>query len=148
MAAGHLASIGLVAVTVLFGLAMDRWRVQVLAGGLLLLAVVLCLAGRWYGWRRAPSGHIGMALGSFMMSTAHGAGLGLVPALTPLCFGGDAPAREVTTGSLGLAIAAVGVHTAAMLLVSGALAMGASRGFDAASGWHASHKPQPSSGRL
>jgi hypothetical protein len=66
-----------------------------------------------------------------MVSTAHGAGLMLVPALIPLCMG-NAPAREITaSGSLTLAFAAVGVHTAAMLAVTGVTASVACRGFDA-----------------
>jgi len=69
------------------------------------------------------------------MSTAHGAGLMLVPALIPLCMG-DASAREIgASGSLLLAFAAVGVHTAAMLAVTGAIAVGACRGFDAGARW-------------
>ena len=75
-----------------------------------------------------------MALWSFMMSTAHGAGLMLVPALVPLCMG-DAPARGITASeSLALALAAVGVHTAAMLAVIGVIAAGVRRGFDAGAG--------------
>ena len=55
----------------------------------------------------------------------------LVPALIPLCMG-DAPAREITaSGSLTLALAAVGVHTAAMLAVTGVIASEVCRGFDA-----------------
>ena len=66
-----------------------------------------------------------------MMSSAHGAGLMLVPALIPLCIG-DAPARQITaSGSLTLALAAVGVHTAAMLTVTGLVATGVCQGFDA-----------------
>src|SRR4030095_6026525 len=73
-------------------------------------------------------------LWSFMMSTAHGAGLMLVPALIPLCMG-DASAREITaSGSLALALAAVAVHTAAMLAVTGVIATGVCRGFDAGCG--------------
>jgi hypothetical protein len=80
---------------------------------------------------RAPAGHAGLALWSFMMSTAHGAGLMLVPALIPLCMG-DASAREISaSGSLALALAAVGAHTAAMLAVTGVIATGVCRGFDA-----------------
>jgi hypothetical protein len=65
-----------------------------------------------------------------MMSTAHGAGLMLVPVLMPLCTG-NAATREITaSGSLALALAAVGVHTAAMLAVTGVIAIGVCRGFD------------------
>lgn len=59
-----------------------------------------------------------------MMSTAHGAGLILVPALIPLC-AGDASALEMAeSGPLTLALAAVGIHTAAMLAVTGMIATG------------------------
>ena len=62
------------------------------------------------------------------MATAHGAGLLLVPALVPLCLSGS-PAREITaSGSLVLALAAVGVHTAAMLVTTGVIATGVCRG--------------------
>ena len=56
------------------------------------------------------------------MSTTHGAGLMLVPALIPLCTGA-APGRQISaSGSLALALAAVGLHTAAMLAVTGLIA--------------------------
>ncbi|MFC5522691.1 hypothetical protein [Polaromonas jejuensis] len=131
IAAGHAASVVLVAGAVVFGLAMDRVVLQVLTGGLLAAFAVVHLSGRTPEVARAPAGHAGLALWSFMMSTAHGAGLMLVPALIPLCMG-DAPAREITaSGSLTLALAAVGVHTAAMLAVTGVIASGVCRGFDA-----------------
>ena len=131
IAVGHVASIALVAAVVVFGLAMDRFALQVLAGGLLAAFAVVHLSGRTRDVARAPAGHAGLALWSFMMSTAHGAALMLVPALIPLC-AGDASAREVSaSGSLTLALAAVGVHTAAMLAVTGVVATGVCRGFDA-----------------
>ncbi len=88
-------------------------------GTLLVVVVVVHLSGRKARRMRTPAGHAGLALWSFMMSTAHGAGLMLMPALIPLCIG-NAPAREITaSGSLMLALAAVGVHAAAMLAVTG-----------------------------
>ena len=76
-----------------------------------------------------------------MMSTAHGAGLTLVPALIPICTG-EAPAREITaSGSLMLALAAVGVHTAAMLAVTGLVAAGVCRGVDAGAQWLGHRRP-------
>ena len=51
----------------------------------------------------------------------------LVPALAPLCLG-DAPGREIAaSGSLLLALAAVGVHMAAMLGMAAGVAVGACR---------------------
>jgi hypothetical protein len=62
------------------------------------------------------------------MATAHGAGLMLVPAFVPLCLA-DTPARDITaSGSLVLALAAVGVHAAAMLVTTGVIAAGVCRG--------------------
>jgi hypothetical protein len=130
IAAGHAASVALVAAAVVLGLAMDRVVLQILAGALLAAIVAYHLAGCKTRRARAPAGHAGLALWSFMMSTAHGAGLMLVPAFIPLCMG-DASAREITaSGSLMMALAAVGVHTAAMLVVTGVIACGVCRGFD------------------
>jgi hypothetical protein len=134
IAVGHAASVGFVAAAVAFGLSMDRTVLQVLAGGLFVVVAVVHLCGRTPKAARSPAGHVGLALWSFMMSTAHGAGLMLVPALIPLCMG-TAPGRGLgASGSLMLALAAVGVHTAAMLAVTGVIAAGVCRGFDAGTG--------------
>jgi hypothetical protein len=131
IAVGHTTSVALVAAAVALGLSMDRGVLQALAGGLLVVVAMVHWSGRMAKRARAPAGYAGLALWSFMMSTAHGAGLMLVPALTPLCMG-DAPAREITaSGALTLALAAVAVHTAAMLAVTGVIATGVCRGFDA-----------------
>ena len=144
IAVGHAASVALVAGAVALGLAMDRVVLQALAGALLVVVAVHRLAGRTPRRARVPAGHAGLALWSFMMSTAHGSGLMLVPALIPPCMG-DAPARAVTaSGSLMLALAAVGVHTAAMLAVTGVVASGVCRGFDAGARWVQSLRRKPS----
>ena len=131
---GHVASIAMVAGAVVLGLSMDRAALQAVAGGLLLVAAATHL------WRRAapevrmPAGRVALALWSFMMSTAHGAGLMLVPALMPLCLV-DASSRQIgASGSLLLALAAVGVHSAAMLVVTGAVATGVCAGVGAMRG--------------
>ena len=130
IAVGHLASVALVSAAVVWGLSMDRVALQALAGGLFAVAVIIHLSGRMPRVARAPAGHTGLALWSFMMSTAHGAGLVLVPALVPLC-AGDASVQAFTgSAPLALALAALGIHTAAMLVVTGMLATGACQGFD------------------
>ena len=102
---------------------------QVVAGALLAVVLICHLWGQKA--RRAPTGKVGLTLWSFMMSSAHGAGLMLVPVLMPLCVG-NGVAREITaSGSLTLALAAVGVHTVAMIAVTGVMAIGACRGLDA-----------------
>lgn len=131
IAVGHAVSVALLAAAVALGLSMDRVVLQALAGMLLVVVAVYHLLARKAERTRASASHAGLALWSFMMSTAHGAGLMLAPALIPFCMG-DAPAREMTaSGALTLALAAVGVHTAAMLAVTGVIAFGVCRGFDA-----------------
>ena len=66
-----------------------------------------------------------MALGSFVMSSVHGAGPMLVPALMPLCGARAATGDIGASGPLTLAIAAIGVHTAAMLAVTGLVSIAA-----------------------
>ena len=69
-----------------------------------------------------------LALWSFMMATAHGAGLMLVPVVLGLCGDGAVAhahhraVRELAGGNLGIALNAVTVHTAAMVLTGGAIA--------------------------
>lgn len=126
IAIGHSASIAIVACAFALGMAMDRTRVQGLAGALLVgAASYQVLRGARRHMRiSTPARHAGIALWSFLMATAHGAGLMLVPALAPMCLA-DNPAREITaSGSLVLALAAVGVHTAAMLVTTGVIATG------------------------
>lgn len=143
IAVGHATSVALVAGAVALGLAMDRVVLQALAGALLVVVAMVHLSGRTTRRARAPAGHAGLALWSFMMSTAHGAGLMLVPALIPLCLGA-APGREITaSGSLTLALAAVCVHTAAMLAVTGVIATGVCRGFDAGVSLLRRFRPKP-----
>ncbi len=138
IAVGHAASIALVAGAVAFGLAMDH--VADAGSG---VRVDCSSQPQWLHPlgphaqcpRVRPAGHAGLALWSFMMSTAHGAGLMLVPALIPLCMGDGAGKQIAASDSLMLAFAAVGVHTAAMLAVTGLIASGVCRGFDAGACW-------------
>ncbi len=122
MAAGHVLSIGLTAASVMtLGTFVGRADLRLVAGGLLIL-----WAG--YHWRYShrhrvrvglTAGLSGLALWSFLMASAHGAGLMLVPALLPLCVG----ARLSSSGSLLRALASVGVHTLALLAVTGLIAL-------------------------
>ncbi|SEB17476.1 hypothetical protein [Variovorax sp. YR216] len=138
IAGGHAASIALVAAAVALGVSMDRAVLQATAAGLLVIALLVHLSGRksrhpdpqLHGHGHGPVGHAGLALWSFMMSTAHGAGLMLVPALVPLCMG-SAPGQATTaSGALALALTVVGIHTTAMLAVTALIATGVCHGFD------------------
>ncbi|OOG45369.1 hypothetical protein [Polaromonas sp. A23] len=130
IAVGHVVSVALVVGAVVIGLGLDRALLQGVAGGLFAVTVIAHLSGRMPKVARAPAGHAGLALWSFVMSTAHGAGLMLVPALVPLC-AGDTSVLEITgSGPLALAFAAAGIHMAAMLAVTGLVATGVCRSFD------------------
>ena len=67
------------------------------------------------------TGLLGLALWSFLMATAHGAGLMLIPVVVPLCLSG--PAQALDAGSIPIALAALGVHTATMLATIAAIAL-------------------------
>jgi hypothetical protein len=134
IALGHAASIVIVAGAVAQGLWVDRALSQTVAGALLIgVASIRWLRGAGQGARgnqvmRTRGGHAGIALWSFLMATTHGTGLMLVPALVPLCLA-DGPAREIgASGSVVLAMAAVSVHTAAMLATTGIIATGVCHG--------------------
>jgi hypothetical protein len=127
IAFGHMVSVAAVVLLVVaFGTIVERRPVEI-AGGVLLL---LWAAWRWrYGHRHRvrvgmTTGMAGLALWSFLMATGHGAGLMLVPLVLPLCLA-DGPGGELTaSGSVPLALAAICVHTAAMLTVTGCIALG------------------------
>jgi hypothetical protein len=65
------------------------------------------------------TGFAGLVLWSFLMATAHGAGLMLIPALLPLC----GHTAALSSGSLLVSLEAVGLHTASTLVVTGAVAL-------------------------
>jgi hypothetical protein len=123
---GHTVSIAIVALAVvLLGILVDQRWLEIAAGTVLLGWAAYHLA---YGHRRRvrigmTTGMAGLGAWSFLMATAHGAGLMLVPVLIPLCLS-ETPAGELTAaGSLPIAMAAIGVHMAAMLAVILAIAV-------------------------
>lgn len=133
IALGHAASVAAVlAALLMLGLVVDRVMFARLAAG------VLIGWATWhalYGHRRRPlvgmqTGLLGLLLWSFVTATAHGAGLMLVPALLPLC-GSTLPASQLTTGAaIPLALAALGVHTGAMLAAIGIVSIAVYRFVD------------------
>ena len=126
IAIGHALAIALVVAAVLaLGVVVDLAVIR-LGGGLLLIgwAIYHALYGHRHRVRFGLStGMTGLAVWSFLMASAHGAGLMLVPVLIPLSLAAS-PARELTaSGSIPVSLAAVGVHTLAMLAVTGAIAV-------------------------
>lgn len=126
IAIGHALAIGLVvALMVALGVAVEPAFVR-LAGGLALVG--------WgayhhlYGQRHRVrvgmrTGYTGLLLWSFLMASAHGAGLMLVPVLLPMGFAGGHAHGPAPEGSLVVALAAIAVHTLATLLATGAMAV-------------------------
>jgi hypothetical protein len=139
IALGQVAAVAAVAAAVpaalRLGLAIDRSVLRWLTAGLLLALAARHFRCHATGETWQPAGPARVALWSFLAGTTHGAGWMLVPALTSVC-GSDLPAREITaSGSMLLALAAVGIHMAAMLVAMVAAAAGARRGLDAAGRW-------------
>ena len=126
IALGHAASIVLVAGAVLLaGIALQAHALLAVSG---ILLIGWAIYHQLYGHRHRVrigmrTGLAGLALWSFLMATAHGAGLMALPALIPLCLA-DSPLGGIAAKESAVtALAAVGVHTAAMLVVTGAIAV-------------------------
>ena len=126
IALGHALSIAIIAVAmVATGLFVSQ-RLLLAGAGLLLIG--WAIYHQLYGHRHRvrvgmQTGQIGLVLWSFLMATAHGAGLMLLPALMPLCLS-SSPVQAVTaSGSLAVTLVAVGIHTGAMLAVAALIAV-------------------------
>ncbi|MCB8819432.1 hypothetical protein [Microvirga rosea] len=126
IALGHVAAVGAVLLAVIvFGTVMDAGLLRRSAGILLLVwAATHTLAGH-----RTPirigmqTGLSGLALWSFMMASAHGAGFMLVPALLSLCVSPGMGGELTASSSVPISFVALGVHTGAMLTVIGAMSL-------------------------
>ena len=125
IAAGHaLAVLATTAALMAAGIVIDAAILRPAAGAALVLwALYLLLYG---GRHRArvgmQAGYGGLTLWSFLMAGAHGAGLMLFPALMPLCIASPAADEASPVWPLPNAVAAVGLHTAAMLLATAVVA--------------------------
>jgi len=134
IALGHAGSIAAVA----FALAATRLAVEAqplrLAAAALLISFGLYRLIKGYRHKFRAGMQVGfaeLALWSFLMATAHGAGLMLLPVLLalPMDHGAALHAGDHMShmsgfgGSMSTALAAVLVHTAAMLAATGAVAL-------------------------
>lgn len=132
IAVGHAASVGIVVAFLgvgRFGLALPKleWITAVLLIGFGVLKLVRPRHLRWVGMR---VGSRDLVAWSFLMATAHGAGLMLLPVFL---LGADNPApchgpgchqaAGLALDSWGGYLAAVGLHTGAMLVAAGAVAL-------------------------
>jgi len=132
IALGHALAIGVVVFAVIgLGMAIDAGTFRIVSG-------LLLIAWGVYHWAYGHGHHfhigvttgmLGLGVWSFLMATAHGAGMMLIPVLMPLAHahhGGDAGAHAhhmPAAGSFAVASLAVLVHSLAMLVVTGAVAL-------------------------
>jgi len=127
IAAGHALSVATVAAAVIaLGLVVDLGVLRAVAGVLLIAwAAWHALYGHRHRVRFGMTvGALGLALWSFLMASAHGAGLMLVPVLIPLSTAGGHATHAITAeGALAPALAAIGLHSLAMLATTGAIAL-------------------------
>jgi hypothetical protein len=129
IALGHAVAVGLVAFAVVaLGAVIDQRAFRVASGVVLIgWAVYHTVVGGRHRVRFGMRvGMAGLALWSFLMATAHGAGLMLVPFLLPLQQDGALvghAGHHTLAQSLSASLAAIGVHTAATLAVTGLIAV-------------------------
>jgi hypothetical protein len=126
IAIGHMLSIGIVAGAVVASgvLIEGRWIYAATA----LLLIGWAVYSHLYGHRHRvrvglKAGFGGLLLWSFLMATAHGAGLMLLPAIMPLCLAGSPIPIGGAAGSVGITLAAIGLHASAMLAVTALIAI-------------------------
>jgi hypothetical protein len=125
IAAGHLASVAIIAAVVSATESVVAANVVGIVGGLILVGFGLwrLLSERHFRWAGMRLSNRQLAGWSFLMSSAHGAGLMLLPVLTSTTIGThrshDMPATGMTgTPAAALTgLAAAGIHTLAMFTV-------------------------------
>ncbi|MFY1615762.1 hypothetical protein [Micromonospora sp. WMMD736] len=117
IAAGHLASVAIVAALVTATRSVTASTVLAVVGGVLLVGFGLwrLLSERHFRWAGMRLSAAQLAGWSFLMSSAHGAGLMLLPVLVaePVPGGHAGHLAAASVGALP-GLAAAGVHTVAM----------------------------------
>ena len=126
IALGHAAAIGVVVYAVVaLGIAVDEHVFRIGSGVLLIAWGLYHLA---YGHRHRlriglRTGLAGLFAWSFVMATAHGAGAMVIPAMMPLAQAGQHANHLPVTSSLWVGALAVLVHSFAMLVTTGIVAL-------------------------
>jgi hypothetical protein len=129
LSAGHLLAMLLVLLPFALLIALVEWQRQIqIAASLIVIAFGFArLANRRHPRALARIAPTQLALWSFAVAIAHGAGLMLLPIYLGLCEasaahdGHDAAARVVNQ-DLAMALLVAAIHTAAMLAAGGTLA--------------------------
>lgn len=126
IAFGHALSVSIIVSAVVMAGFMISEHAVLIASGLLLIG--WAIYHQIYGHRHRvrvgmKTGLAGLTVWSFLMATAHGAGLMLLPVLIPLCLSSSTIKDVTPDASFATMMTAVGIHTAAMLAVTGAVAI-------------------------
>jgi len=121
---GHAMSVGAVVLVFLWvGGFVDGWAFRICSAFVLIgWALYHWSSGHRHRVRFGLQvGLVGLFLWSFLMATAHGAGMMLWPVLMPLCLSSGTVAVPVSN-TLVAGLAGIGVHTLAMLSVTALIA--------------------------
>ena len=142
LGAGHFAAMAVVLVPFAWLSLYVQWsrEIRLSAGALVLLFGIYKLLLPSHPKALARIAPTKLAGWSFLMATAHGAGLMLVPFMLGLCAPGDAAMTTPDSGhatvmnylaqsNLAIAVAVAGVHTLAMMLAGLAAAWAVYRYF-------------------
>jgi hypothetical protein len=125
IAIGHAAAVAVVLAGFLaLGSLVDRVTLSRVAAAILIGWAIWHLV-RGHRQRLVvgmQTGLAGLALWSFLMASAHGAGLMLIPVLLPIC-ATAAPTPELTADAIPVALAALGLHSAVMLATIAAVSI-------------------------
>lgn len=129
IAVGHALAIGIVVLAaVLLGMVLPLMAIRYGVAMLMLGLGIYCLVGHWHArWIRIRVGFLDLTAWSFLMASAHGAGLMVLPALLG---SGTVEAADPMAGhhpmpastSLLAGMFATAVHTTAYLAVTGLIA--------------------------
>jgi hypothetical protein len=127
LAAGHLLASLLVFLPFAFLIAVAEWQrpIQTAAGLLVIGFGIFLFINRRHPRALARIPPTQLALWSFAVALAHGAGLMLVPIYLGLCrapTSGDEMASPLVEANLEMAVLVATVHVAAMIAVGGSLA--------------------------
>ncbi|TDC88943.1 hypothetical protein [Actinomadura sp. 7K507] len=128
IAAGHAASIGVVAIVVALTQSVVATRAVAIGGGVVLVGFGLwrLLSQRHFRWAGMRISLWQLAGWSFLMSSIHGAGLMLLPILTSsgtAVAGHDHGLASASGSALSTGVFVTAVHTLSMFAVAGVIAV-------------------------
>jgi hypothetical protein len=129
IALGHALAIGIVVMAAAFlGMTLPLVAIRYSVAAILIGLGIFCLVRHWHPrWVRMQVGFRDLTVWSFLMASAHGAGLMVVPVLlgssTVEAQGGMGGHNHMSSSASPLAgLLATGVHTMAYLAVTGLVA--------------------------